>query len=238
MAKTAQLELPLLAPSQAQKHVTVNEALARLDAVAQLRVVSSSLSAPPAGASEGAGYLVAAGPSGDWAGQAGRIAVRSNGGWAFLAPRAGWRAWDEGRGGHWLHDGTAWVADAVVASPNGAGTTWKVLEFDHVIVPGTTNTTATAIPAQAQVIGVTGRVIGAVGGSGLTGWRLGVAGSDNRYGSGLGIELNSYVAGLSGSPVTYYAATSLLLTAEGGSFGSGKIRLALHCVGIEPPRAV
>ena len=36
MARTAQLDLPLVAPSQAQKHVTVNEALARLDAVAQL----------------------------------------------------------------------------------------------------------------------------------------------------------------------------------------------------------
>jgi len=238
MARTAQLELPLLVPSQAQKHVTVNEALARLDAVAQLRVVSSTLSSPPAVAGEGAGYLVAAGASGDWAGQAGRIAVRSNGGWVFLAPRAGWRAWDEGRGGQLLHDGTAWVADAVVASPNGAGTTWKVVEFDHVVVPGASNTTGVTIPAQAQVVGVTGRVIGALTGAGLTGWRIGVAGSDNRYGSGLGIALNSYLAGLSGSPVTYYAATPLLLTAEGGGFGSGTIRLAVHCVGVEPPRAV
>ena len=36
MAKTAQLDLPLVMPAQAQKHVTVNEALARLDAAAQL----------------------------------------------------------------------------------------------------------------------------------------------------------------------------------------------------------
>jgi hypothetical protein len=238
MARTAQLELPLLAPSQAQKHVTVNEALARLDAVAQLRVASSTLSSPPAAADEGAGYLVAAGASGDWAGQAGRIAVRSNGGWVFLAPRAGWRAWDEARGGQLLHDGTGWVADAVVASANGAGTTWRVLEFDHVVVPGASNATAVAIPAQAQVVGVTGRVIAALTGAGLSAWRIGVAGSDNRYGSGLGIALNSYLAGLSGSPVTYYAATPLVLTAEGGSFASGKIRLAVHCVGIEPPRPV
>ena len=35
MASTAQLALPLVAPAQAQKHVTVNEALARLDAAAQ-----------------------------------------------------------------------------------------------------------------------------------------------------------------------------------------------------------
>ncbi len=238
MAKTAQLELPLLAPSQAQKHVTVNEALARLDAVAQLRVKSSTLSGPPATVEEGAGYLVAETASGDWVGQEGRIAVRSNGGWVFLAPRAGWRAWDESRGGYLLHDGTAWVPDAVVASPNGAGMIWKVLEFDHTIVPAATNSTTVTIPAQTQLVGVTGRVVGALTGGGLTGWRLGVAGADNRYGSGLGTALNSYVVGLSGSPVTYYAPTPLLLTGEGGSFGSGRIRLALHCVGIEPPRPV
>jgi hypothetical protein len=203
-----------------------------------LRVASSTLSSPPPAADEGAAYLVATGASGDWAGQVGRIAVRSNGGWVFLAPRAGWRAWDEGRGGQLLHDGTAWVADAVVASPNGAGTTWKVLEVDHVVVPGATNSTGVAIPAQAQVVGVTGRVIAALTGAGLTGWRIGVAGSDNRYGSGLGTALNSYLTGLSGSPVSYYAATPLLLTAEGGGFGAGRIRLAVHCVGIEPPRAV
>ncbi len=33
MTDTTRLGLPLLAPAQAQKHVTVNEALGRLDAV-------------------------------------------------------------------------------------------------------------------------------------------------------------------------------------------------------------
>ena len=88
-------------PAQAQKHVTVNEALARLDAVAQLRVVSSERRRrrrPPA--ADGASYLVPAGATGDWAGPGGEIAVWSNGGWVYLAPKAGWRAWDESRGGH------------------------------------------------------------------------------------------------------------------------------------------
>ena len=40
MARTAQLDLPLVMPAQAQKHVTVNEALARLDAAAQLHDVA------------------------------------------------------------------------------------------------------------------------------------------------------------------------------------------------------
>jgi hypothetical protein len=238
MARTAQLGLPLVMPAQAQKHVTVNEALARLDAVAQLRVVSSLVATPPVGAGDGEGYLVPAGASGEWDGRTGQIAVRSNGGWSYLLPRAGWQAWDEGQQLRRLFDGTEWVPDAVVASPGGAGTAWKIIEFDHVVAPGASNLTAVSIPNQAQVLGVTGRVVAALTGQGLTGWRIGVAGSDNRYGSGLGIALNSYLVGLSGTPVTYYAPTPLVITAEGVSFASGQIRLAVHVAYLIPPRSV
>ena len=39
MAETAKLTLPLLEAAQAQKHVTVNEALVRLDAAAHLTLL-------------------------------------------------------------------------------------------------------------------------------------------------------------------------------------------------------
>jgi hypothetical protein len=237
MARTAQLDLPLIVPAQAQKHVTVNEALARLDAVAQLRVVSAIEATPPASAAEGAAWIVPAGATGGWTGEAGRIAVWSNGGWIFVAPRAGWRAWDESRGGHRMYDGGAWVADAVAVSPHGAAMTWRVVEFDHAVTAGATNATAVSIPNQAQVVGVTGRVVEALTGPGLTGWRIGVAGTDNRYGAGLGAAAGSYLVGLSGSPVTYYAPTPLLISAEGGSFAAGVIRLAICLVELLPPRA-
>ena len=48
MADTTNLTLPLLAASQAQKHVTVNEALTRLDGAVQLRLRSRVLTDPPA----------------------------------------------------------------------------------------------------------------------------------------------------------------------------------------------
>ncbi len=137
-----------------------------------------------------------------------------------------------------MFDGTGWVPDAMTVSPGGAGMSWKVLEFDHVVTPGSTNSTAVVIPGQAQVVGVTGRVVAALSGPALAAWRIGVSGSDNRYGSGLGIGLNSYLVGMSGAPVTYYAPTPLLLSAEGGTFGSGTVRLALHLVQLAPPRSV
>jgi Protein of unknown function (DUF2793) len=238
MSRTAQLALPLVLPAQAQKHVTVNEALARLDAAAQLRVISFEETTPPATAVDGAGYVVPPGASGAWEHEAGRIAIWCNGGWIFLTPRAGWRAWDEATAASRTFDGVRWVANAVAISAGGAATTWRVLEFDHAISSGGTNSTVVTIPAMAQVLGVTGRVTAAIAGSSVTGWRIGVAGSTDRYGSGLGTGLNSYLLGMSGTPVTYYVPTPLLISAEGGSFSAGVVRLAVHLVEMVAPRAV
>lgn len=216
----------------------MNDALTRLDAAAQLTVSSSDLTDPPAVNADGAAYLIPGGASGAWQGRQGRIAVWSNGGWIFLAPRAGWRAWDEGRNRTQFFDGVDWVPDAIAVSSLGAATLMVVSEFDHAITPGASNDAAVQIPPNGQVLGVTGRVVADVTGPGLTGWRIGVAGAENRYGTGLGLGANAYLIGMSGSPVTYYSATSLRLTAEGGAFGAGTIRLAIHYLRIRPPRAV
>jgi len=53
MTETNQFQLPLVQASQAQKHVTVNEALARLDAAAQLRLESIVIAVPPVTATDG-----------------------------------------------------------------------------------------------------------------------------------------------------------------------------------------
>ncbi len=236
MPRTAQLDLPLLAPSQAQKHVTVNEALVRLDAAARTRVVTSDRTTPPSGALDGDSYLVPDGAAGDWTGRTGQIAVRSNGGWIFLAAKSGWRVWDEALFCERVFDGETWVSHAAFLSPSGAATIGRTVEFEHEILPGASNATILTIPSNASLIGVTGRVVDTLHGSGLTGWRAGVAGSDNRYGSGLGLQAGSYLIGLTGSPVTYYASTPLVLSAEGGLFTGGVVRLALHVLELVPPR--
>ena len=238
MARTAQLQLPLIAPAQAQKHVTVNEALSRLDALAQLRIKAFDQTVVPTSPKEGDAYQLGPEPAGEWSGQGGKIAIRANGGWTFVAPKVGWTAWDEAGLCARMYHGRGWMADAVAVSPGGAGTRHRVIEFDHALLAGATNLTAVSIPAGAQVIGLSGRVVAGLSGAGLTGWRIGVEGADNRYGSGLGVAQNSYLLGLSGAPVTYYSATPILLSAEGGAFAGGTIRLALHVVELEAPQAV
>lgn len=90
---SARLALPFIMPSQAQKHVTHNEALQRLDALVQLSVVSRVFTAPPAGAVEGECYVVPAGATGEWAGQEDQLALFQGGGWQLIAPGAGWVAY-------------------------------------------------------------------------------------------------------------------------------------------------
>ncbi len=237
MTETVRLNLPLLAASQAQKHVTVNEALARLDALVAPTVTRTDIASPPPSVAEGECFVVAAGAAGPWAGHAQEIAIYLNGGWTFARPRAGWRVQTLQPDGFARFDGTAWVSHAVAQTAGGAATQYRVIEFDQAIVAGATVTTSSMIPAQAQVIGVSARVIVALSGT-ATAWSLGVAGSANRYGSGLGKALNAFAQGLSSAPVTYFTPTPLVLTAEGGAFGTGTVRLAIHVTEIVPPRAV
>lgn len=106
---SAKLSLPYLQASQAQKHVTHNEALRILDSVVQLSVIAADLTDPPATPADGDRYLVPAGATGSWAGQDGSLAVWTDSAWSFLAPNIGWLAWVADLGQMQAYDGTAWV---------------------------------------------------------------------------------------------------------------------------------
>ena len=234
MSNTPRLGLPLLQAAQAQKYVTVNEALVLLDGVGQLSLLSAETTLPPALANDGDCYGVPVGAVNDWAGRDGEIAIYSNGGWVFVVPQKGWRAWIADKNAAAIFDGAVWLAGAVAMSANNAATVHEVLEIDHTIAAGPTDTVVAAIPAFSIVFGITGRVTGAISGA-LTSWRLGIATSDNRYGSSLGIAQGSWVRGLTSAPQTYYADTDLLLTGEGGDFAGGDIRLAVHLMNLTIP---
>lgn len=237
MSDTSRLKLPFLDAAQAQKHVTVNEALSRIDALTSGRVETLGQTVPPSAPLEGEVHIAGTGSSGAWAGQDGSFAMFMNGGWDFAAPWAGARAWVAADAKEMIFNGTAWVArEAGASSPAGAATHVDVVEIDHVLNAGATSTVVAALSDKSIVLGVTGRVTEAI--AGAPSWKLGVAGSDNRYGSGIGTALNSFVHGVSGTPQAYYGDTDLLLTAEGGSFTAGRVTLAIHRFRLTPPAAV
>lgn len=234
MSNTNQLGLPLLQPAQAQKHVTVNEALGRLDGLVELTLVSRSLSAPPVVVLDGVCYGVPFGAVNEWAGQDGKIAIGTNGGWDFAIPKRGWRAMILDEGAPAIFDGTLWREGMATLSPNNAGLSFHVAEIDHVIAAGPVSTSAVVIPSNSVVIGATARVVTAITGA-LTSWALGNPGAVGRYGSGIGTAAGSWVRGVLGQPTAFYSPEVMQLDAAGGDFAGGTVRIAVHYMEIALP---
>lgn len=235
MTETTQLGLPLVQPAQAQKHVTVNEAFARIDALAQVTLSGSGTDVPGV-PEEGALYAVEAGAGGDWTGEDGRLALYLNGGWLFIAPQVGWRGWRADTGVSVAFDGADWVPGGGAFSANGAGFVQRSVEVDHPVGAGSTSVVSGFIPANATVYGITGRVLSDIGGAASL--EIGVAGSSNRYGNGIGVSTGAWLRGITGNPLAYYADTDVIVTATGGSFdGTGVLRLAVHFAELTLPRA-
>ncbi|MFN4202537.1 MAG: DUF2793 domain-containing protein [Tabrizicola sp.] len=107
---TTILSLPLILPAQAQKHVTHNEALVKLDLVVQLAVINRTLTTPPALPAIGDRHIVATGATGPWVGQAGRIALFTEAGWQFTQPLPGWQAYVMAESQMAYFNGLTWVA--------------------------------------------------------------------------------------------------------------------------------
>ncbi len=234
MTNTTQLDLPLVQASQAQKHVTVNEALARLDGLVALTIQSQSVALPPPVASDGAAYSVPIGAVNEWAGQDGKLAVARNGGWDFVTPKRGWRSLILDEGMQAIHDGANWRSGLATLTSKNAGMSLKVMQTDHMIGAGSISITANVIPANTVVVGVTARVVATLTGT-LTSWQLGNPGAVGRYGSGLGLAVNSFARGILGQPTAFYAAAPLQMDATGGSFAGGTVRVAVHYLELSLP---
>lgn len=91
--ETVRLAFPLLQTAQAQKEITHNEALIRLDFLLGGAAQSADVADPPVEPQPGQGWIVAAGATGAWAGQDERIAFWDAGGWRFVVPVEGVRLW-------------------------------------------------------------------------------------------------------------------------------------------------
>ncbi len=200
MSETPRFAMPLLDAAQAQKHVTVNEALMRADVLSAARVEDRHLVEPPAVPVDGYAHIVGAGAIGAWAGRDGDVAVFLNGGWEFVVPWDGYAVWVAAERTRVRRIGGVWTQEEGGSSPGGAATNGRVIELDHV-PEGAVSTTVPVIPDKAIVLGVTGRVVAEV--TGATGWSLGVDGSPDRYGSGYGVGVGAYAHGVTGQPQAY-----------------------------------
>ncbi len=108
---SARLALPYLAAGQMQKHVTLNEALTRLDAIVQTVVASRTTTAQPGAPDDGSLWILPSGATGgDWTTRPAGALMRAEGG--------GWTAVEAGDGLIALVED----ADEVVVRHGGAWT--------------------------------------------------------------------------------------------------------------------
>ena len=107
MANTSHLGITLVEQSQAQKEITVNQALARLDVFLNNGAKSLSTNTPPGSPGSGDLYIVGSSPSGAWSGQAGKFAYYDQG-WYFIPPCDGATVWVNDEDQPYFFNGASW----------------------------------------------------------------------------------------------------------------------------------
>ena len=234
MTNTSRLGLPVIDAAQAQKHVTHNEPLNLLDALTQLAVESRTLTAPPGAPVDGTSYIPAANATGAWVGWTGQIALFSGGGWLRIIPVSGLKAWVKAERLTVTYEDGVW-RDGIALSLHGGRVTLRAKEEELTLAGSFVETADTAfIPDRAIVLGVSSRTTLAV--TGATSYGVGIAGNTTQFGNLLGAALNSTNNGVIG-PTAFYADTRVRITANGGNFTGGKVRLIVYFLEMSVPGA-
>jgi len=118
------------------------------------------------------------------------------------------------------------LADTTLAkSPSGAVIGAHVVEELLTGLTGASANSILTIPDRAIVLAVSTRTVTAI--TGATSYDCGIAGTTNKFGGALGIAAGSTNVGVIG-PQAFYAATPIVLTANGGNFTGGAVRIAIQ----------
>jgi hypothetical protein len=119
MTTSNRLGITELAATQVDRSVTVNEAIAKLEAGATcFAAISIGDTAPPGSPAEGDLYVLGASPTGAWSGQGKYVAVYYNAAWFFLPPIEGALAYAQDDNAYYFYSGSAW---ALFAGGGGGG---------------------------------------------------------------------------------------------------------------------
>jgi hypothetical protein len=180
-------------------------------------------------------------------GLGGEVAAFIDGAWMRLPLRPGWCAWIVGATVLVIRSGADWVRlDAAMRLVTLGSTTRLAAApmgsvIDAVVekellegLAGASVETAIAIPDRAIVLGVSTRTVTAIAGAASD--DCGIAGEPAKFGGSLGIAAGSTNSGVIG-PQAFYAPTPVRLTANGGSFSGGAVRVGVHYLMPRVPEA-
>ena len=114
MANTPKLTIPYMTASQAQKEVTHNEGMNRIDTMCQLRVQAIQFT-PPGSPVNGQAWIIGGGTAtGVWATRETQIAAWYDG-WLFFPAQTGMLAFNAGDSNYYSFNGTGWVISLISA---------------------------------------------------------------------------------------------------------------------------
>ena len=121
----------------------------------------------------------------------------------------------------------------VAAAQHGATIQAQVVET-LVTLSGSSTNASVPIPANCIVLAVGARVLTTI--TGATSYEIGVSGNLSQFGSLLSISAGSSNFGLIG-PTAFYTNTTIIITAAGGSFTGGQVRLSISTLLANPSAA-
>lgn len=231
MTDTPKLGLTYLQGSQAQKHVTVNDALRRLDGVVQAAAITRGTNNPPASPATGDAYIVPAVAYGLWAGHGTELAIWHDTAWFFYVPAAGWIIYIADEDDYYKFDGTKWTAFSGSGTASGGNTATRAKE-ELVNVTGAFTETTITFPNRSFVLGASVFVETAI--TGAASYNCGRSGDYSAFGGSLGIAAGSNNVGVVGG-FAVYSDTVVRLTANGGNFTGGAVKVVLHYIELTGP---
>lgn len=112
MTTTTNLAITLVEQSQAQKEVTVNAALTRIDALMNTAALSRTTATPPGSPSAGDLYIVGDSATGAWSSQDGNIAYYDQT-WKFITANEGMQLYVADEDVFYVYVGADWLSQAI-----------------------------------------------------------------------------------------------------------------------------
>ncbi|MCH2547472.1 MAG: DUF2793 domain-containing protein [Alphaproteobacteria bacterium] len=224
MSSTGRLGLPYIVTAQAQKEVTHNDGLNRLDAFVT-PVVADIASAPPGSPTVGDLYIVGASATGDFAGEEDKLAQYLTGGWVFYTPFKWMDAFVEASDSRYAYNGSNWVPFGLIMKDTGEYLRVGHKQEDVTVSSGVFVDTTIQIPDRSILLTVNVRVTTAV--TGASSFDVGISGETSKFGGSIGIGQDSTNIGIIG-PTAFYSDTAVRLTANGSDFTGGVIRTTMQ----------
>lgn len=221
---TGRLGLPYIITSQAQKEVTHNEALNRLDAFVT-PVVADIADTPPGSPAAGDLYIVGTSPTDDFTGHENELAQSLTGGWVFYTPFKWMDAVVESLDSRMAYDGSGWIPFGLIMKDTGEYLRVGHQQEDVTVDSGAFKDTTITIPNRAILLTVNVRVLTAV--TGASSFDVGISGETSKFGGSIGIGADSTNIGVIG-PTAFYSDTAIRLTANGSDFTGGVIRTTMQ----------